>query len=121
MNGSEATSKDGSNPLLASGGASNGDSVASKKRKKDGLQPIVTTHSPERMDSLGYVYTFLFPCFFRYLFFYIPAGSSFENLHGRGQCSEWFAETQRGGIRSRIYTRASLRCCMFTSTMTLLL
>jgi hypothetical protein len=73
MNGSEATSKDGSNPLLASGGASNGDSVASKKRKKEGLQPIVTTHSPEPMDSSGYVYTFFSFFLFRYRIF--------ENLH----------------------------------------
>lgn len=56
MNGSEATAKAGSDPVLASGGASNGDSVASKKRKKEELEPIVTTHSPERMDTSEYVY-----------------------------------------------------------------
>ena len=98
MNGSEATSKDGSNPLLASGGASNGDSVASKKRKKDGLQPIVTTHSPERMDSLGYVYTFLFSFFFsRYLFFYIPAGSVLRIYKAEGSVPSGSRKHNVGG------------------------
>ena len=33
----------------ASGASSNGDSVAAKKRKKDGLKPIVTTESPDQL------------------------------------------------------------------------
>ncbi|KAJ3472929.1 hypothetical protein NLG97_g10626 [Lecanicillium saksenae] len=51
MNGSEATSE--AKPPLASGGVSNGDSVGSKKRKKDGLAPIMT-HSPEPVDKTGF-------------------------------------------------------------------
>ncbi|KAH8711761.1 hypothetical protein BB8028_0004g13850 [Beauveria bassiana] len=50
MNGSESPS--GAKPPLVSGGLSNGDSVAARKRKKDGLAPILT-QSPESADKTG--------------------------------------------------------------------
>ncbi|OAA34825.1 Protein kinase-like domain protein [Beauveria brongniartii RCEF 3172] len=50
MNGSESPS--GAKPPLVSGGLSNGDSVAARKRKKDGLAPILT-QSPEPADKTG--------------------------------------------------------------------
>lgn len=50
MNGNEAPAE--ARPPLASGGVSNGDSVGSKKRKKESLAPILT-HSPEPADTTG--------------------------------------------------------------------
>ncbi|KAM3505126.1 hypothetical protein MY11210_008089, partial [Beauveria gryllotalpidicola] len=50
MNGSEAPSE--AKPPLVSGGPSNGDSVGARKRKKDGLAPILT-QSPEPADKTG--------------------------------------------------------------------
>lgn len=51
MNGSEEAPA-AAKPPLASGGVSNGDSVGSKKRRKDDLTPIMT-HSPEPVDKTG--------------------------------------------------------------------
>ncbi|KAM3499038.1 hypothetical protein MY10362_007680 [Beauveria mimosiformis] len=51
MNGSESPSG-AKPPLVSSGGLSNDDSVAARKRKKDGLTPILT-QSPEPADKTG--------------------------------------------------------------------
>ena len=49
MNGSPQQDAEGASPKppLATGAASNGNTAAAKKRKKDGLVPIVTNESAQ--------------------------------------------------------------------------